>query len=91
MILHRVTGFITSEIIKQSTSNDAWALSWLERAQKAEMDGVQLMVVELPKNELIYCAGEGEIGQDIEPFLCDLDLIKEMTLPLVQIKTPLLK
>jgi len=45
-------GTITPEII-QSTSIHAWGLSWLIRAQNAERAGNELVILEVPKNELI--------------------------------------
>jgi hypothetical protein len=45
-------GNITPEII-QTASVHTWGLSWLLRAQKAEKEGKELVILEVPKNELI--------------------------------------
>lgn len=59
-------GAITPAIIK-STSVYSWGLAWLTRAQKAEKEGNELIVLEVPKNEVTSCVEP--IEQSLEMFL----------------------
>lgn len=59
-------GTITPEII-QSTSVHTWGLAWLLKAQKAEREGNELVVLEVPKNELTSCVVTVE--QSLEDYL----------------------
>ena len=59
-------GTITPGIIK-STSVYSWGLAWLTRAQKAEREGNELIVLEVPKNEATSCVVTVE--ESIEMFL----------------------
>jgi len=59
-------GTITPAII-QSTSVYTWGLAWLLRAQKAEQEGNELVILEVPKNELTSCVVTVE--QSLEEYL----------------------
>jgi hypothetical protein len=66
MVVKYWAGTITPEII-QGTSVHTWGLAWLLRAQKAEQAGNELIVLEVPKNEVTNCIATTE--QSLEMFL----------------------
>lgn len=78
-------GYITPEIIGQHIKIDTWALTWLDRARKAEMNGKELIVFEIPKNELLYGVSDIEAllqknfpASPVDPMLFDLSFMKAM-------------
>jgi lysophospholipase L1-like esterase len=46
---------------------DAWGASWLRRASKAEQEGKELIVIEMPVNDLINCITAPD--ESLETFL----------------------
>ncbi len=85
MILKFWAGYITPEIIGQHVKLDAWALTWLNRARKAESEGKELVVFEIPKNELIYGVGSADEtlqknfpASPVDPMLFDLSFMKAL-------------
>lgn len=56
MIVNYWAGVITPDIIQQHPRLDTWAVSWLRRAETAELQGRRLVVFEVPQeyyNEII--------------------------------------
>jgi hypothetical protein len=66
MIVKYWAGTITPAII-QETTLPTWALVWFKRAQKAENEGKELVVLEVPKDELTGCLMSVE--ESLETFL----------------------
>ncbi len=86
MLVRFWAGYITPEIIGQHIKIDAWALTWLERAHKAERDGKELIVFEVPKDELLFSVGgiEGQLQKNfppsaVDPMLFDYSFMKALT------------
>ena len=73
-------GTITPAIIAQQEIS-TWALQWANRAAEADRQGKQLIVFEVPKNDLLFAVGsiEGCLMQDIEqpadPMLYDITML----------------
>lgn len=85
MLVRFWAGYITPELIGQHVKIDAWALAWLERANKAESEGKELIVFEVPKNELLFALEgvEGELQKNfppsaVDPMLFDYSFLKAL-------------
>lgn len=70
MHLQHWIGFISGD-----TVTDTW-VSWLERAATAEKRGNRLIVLEVPKNDLLFFSGEA--SDMLEPQLIDFELMKAL-------------
>lgn len=85
MISQYWAGYITPDTIL-SEGSYFWAAMWLEKAIKAESEGNQFIVLEVPKNDLLFSQGAAEMTDpeqfEIIPFtfdmwqLVDTDLLK---------------
>jgi hypothetical protein len=64
MIVKYWAGTITPAII-ESTSVTAWGLVWLRRAQQAETQGKELVIFEVPKNEVTGCIEDTEASLEL--------------------------
>jgi hypothetical protein len=87
MNLHYWAGYISPEIIKKHGDPLHWATEWLSRAYQAEKAGNDLIVFEVPKNELlpIVTGLEGMIQRHfpipppgVDPMLFDLSFYKAL-------------
>lgn len=85
MLLHYWAGYISPEIISQHKNIEVWANEWLKRAKLAQASGNELIVFEMPKNELIYTVASVESALQkhfpipppgVDPMLFDLSFYK---------------
>ena len=65
MIRKYWAGFITPAIIEANAYT--WAAHWLNKSRKAEREGKELIIFEVPKNEVTECVVT--IEQSLEMFL----------------------
>ena len=90
-MLQYCAGYITPDAILCHANIATWANTWLDKARKAESEGNQFIVFEVPKNGLLFSQGVAEM-QDPEQFelypftfdmcqLVDTDLLAEMERP----------
>jgi hypothetical protein len=87
MNLHYWAGYITPEIIAQHKDIEVWAKEWLQRANLAQRAGNELIVFEMPKNELLYTVATVETvvqkihpipPPGVDPMLFDLSFYKAL-------------
>lgn len=75
MISQYWAGYITPDTIL-SYGTSAWAITWLEKALKAESQGKQFIVLEVPKNDLLFSQGAAEMTDpeqfEVTPFTFDM-------------------
>lgn len=88
MYLHYWAGSITPEIICEHGNPLYWATDWLSRAFEAEKNGNELVIFEIPKNDLVYGLAGLEMFQPprhpmqspgVDPMPFDLSFYKELT------------
>ncbi len=73
MVVQRFVGFISPDTILQHSRIDSWALPWLNRAQKADAQGMQLVVFEISKKEWGVDILDLELGALQSAFEMNLD------------------
>lgn len=75
MISQYWAGYITPDTIL-SKGSYFWAAEWLEKAIKAESQGKQFIVLEVPKNDLLFSQGAAEMTDpeqfEVIPFTFDM-------------------
>lgn len=76
MISQYWAGYITPDTILRYTNISNWANVWLDKARKAESEGKQLVVLEVPKNDLLFSQGAAEMTDpeqlEVIPFTFDM-------------------
>lgn len=73
-------GRISPEIIGKYPNIDVWARQWLSRAIIAEENQRELIVFEMPKNELVYSVitGVEMLPPDVDVMLWDVSFYKAL-------------
>lgn len=76
MISQHWAGYITPDTILFHGNIETWAYIWLEKARKAESQGNHFVVLEMPKNELLFSQGAAEMTDpeqfEVFPFTFDM-------------------
>lgn len=75
MHLQYWVGFLSEETISKDDP-EQFTLGWLYRSDTAKKRGNQLIVLEVPKNDLLFFSGEGTDMAD--PQLIDFELMRAL-------------
>jgi hypothetical protein len=71
MNLRYWAGYITPDVRENFEDLTAWATSWMDKAKQAEKTGMELIVLMVPKAEIIHSCDIPPDDTFIEPEIAD--------------------
>jgi hypothetical protein len=76
-------GYINLESVLKYPDIAAWAAQWMRRAEQAQRYGNELVVFEVPRNELLYASMvvSGDLPGESPSLPTDPDFLNELLMP----------
>ncbi len=84
MTTYQCLGTINVESVQKYSNIAAWGAQWLRRAEIAQRYGKELVVFEMPKNDLTYALtvqGLGDLPGEMSYMPIDSDFVNELMAP----------